>query len=113
MNEQIKKAREVARGILQPRAADLERGLALHRESVVVESYGLGLMAPVDGTRMAAAIAAGASGLELQDMGEDMRMSRWAEVPELREEFEAACSAEPQLQTAVKSGKKRPREGCD
>ena len=93
MNEQIKKAREVARGILQPRAADLERGLALHRESVVVESYGLGLMAPVDGTRMAAAIAAGASGLELQDMGEDMRMSRWAEVPELREEFEAAWRA--------------------
>ena len=56
MNEQIEKGREVAQGILQPRAADLDRGLALHRESIVVESYGLGLMAPVDGARMAAAI---------------------------------------------------------
>jgi membrane dipeptidase len=93
MNEQIQKAREVAHGILQPNKTALDRGLALHRESVVVESYGLGLMAPVDGERVAAAIAAGASKLELQDLTEDMRMSRWAEVPELTVEFEEAWRA--------------------
>jgi membrane dipeptidase len=93
MNEQIQKTRDVALSILQPSQADLDRGLALHGESVVVESYGLGLMAPIDGDKVAAAVEAGASKLELQDMTEDMRMSRWAEVPELTAEFQDAWQA--------------------
>ncbi len=87
MNEQIERAREVALGILKPSKADLDRGLAIHRDSVVVESYSLGLMAPVDGQAVAAAIEAGATEAELQDLNEDMRMTRWVDEPALFDEF--------------------------
>lgn len=93
MNDQIQHARDVALGLLNPSKADLDRGLALHKESVVVESYSLGVMAPVDGRRLADAIEAGATELELQDLSEDMRMSRWADEPSLRQEYEEIWEA--------------------
>ena len=52
MNEQIKHARDIAIGILNPSKTELEHGLAIHKESVVVESYSLGVMAPLDGKRL-------------------------------------------------------------
>ena len=51
-------------------------GFSLHEESFVVESYSLGLMAPVDGDVLAAKIEAGATDLELRALSEDMRMAR-------------------------------------
>jgi membrane dipeptidase len=93
MNDQIKQAREVAIGILNPSQADRDRGLALHAESVVVESYSLGVMAPMDSARMTAAIETGATELELQDLGEDMRMTRWVDEPALMREYEEVWEA--------------------
>jgi membrane dipeptidase len=93
MNEAIKKARDVGLGILQPSQKDLEHGMELHKESVVVESYGLGLSAPIDGDVVAKAIEDGATEVELQDLTGDQRMTRWATVPELSQEFSEAWEA--------------------
>ena len=48
-NETIDEARRVALDILKPRPADLEHGLALHREALVFESYGFAPRAAPDG----------------------------------------------------------------
>ena len=93
MNDQIKHAREVALAILNPSPAELDRGLGLHKEAVVVESYSLGLMAPVDTEVLAAKVEAGASDVELGALSGDMTMTRWVEVPALRKEFAAAWEA--------------------
>ena len=93
MNDQIQHAREVATNILNPGKSDLDRGLALHRESVVVESYSLGVMAPVDGAAVAARIEAGATDVELSHLTADMRMTRWVDEPSLRQEFAEAWEA--------------------
>jgi membrane dipeptidase len=93
MNDQINHAREVATGILNPSKSDLDRGLSLHKESVVVESYSLGLMAPLDGDTIATKIEEGATDVELGALGGDMRMTRWVDEPSLRQEFEEAWEA--------------------
>ena len=87
MNEQIKHARDIAIRILNPSKTELEHGLAIHKESVVVESYSLGVMAPLDGKRLSQKIEDGATDIELQDLSEDMRMTGWADRPELRQEY--------------------------
>ena len=86
MNAGIEADRTVALGILKPSQRDLEHGLELHRDALVIESYGLGLRAPVDPDTVNAAIQAGASDRELQDITEDMGMTRWATDPGLRVE---------------------------
>ena len=89
----IRAARDVALGILKPSERDLQHGLELHRDSVVVESYGLGVMGPVDAKAMAAGIEAGASPLELQDIAGDSATTGWLRTPELKAEYEAAWDA--------------------
>ena len=93
MNDTIEKGRKAALSILNPTQKELDRGLALHRDSVVVESYSLGLSAPVDGQIIAQAMEDGATERELHDLSEDHSMTRWAKVPELRAEFEEAWEA--------------------
>ncbi len=93
MNDQIKQAREVAIAILNPSKTDLDRGLALHKDSVVVESYSLGLMAPVDGDAIAAKFDEGATDVEIGHLSSDMRMTRWVDEPSLLQEFEEAWEA--------------------
>ena len=91
--EQIDAARAARLAVLQPTAARLKRGLALHGESLGCESYGLGLRAPADGEALAAAAAAGASESELALMGATMAMTRWAHDDELRAEYLGAWEA--------------------
>jgi membrane dipeptidase len=93
VNEAVQHARDVALGILQPTQREIERGMALHRDAIVCESYGLGLRAAVDGDAVAAAVDAGASDLEIQDMVEDMSMTRCVTDPREREEYRAAWEA--------------------
>ena len=45
--DRIQQARDVALDILQPTDSELEHGLELHRDSVVIETYGLGFRASV------------------------------------------------------------------
>ncbi len=92
-NERIKKAREAALKILKPTRKELEHGLELHANSVVVESYGFAPRAAMDGDKVRAAIEAGASEAEISDMREDMSMTRWATDPTERTEFMDAWKA--------------------
>ena len=87
MNDQMQHARDVALNILKPSQRDIEHGLELHEHALVIESYGLGLRSPIDPDPVNAAIEAGASDRELQDLTEDMGMTRWALTPELRREY--------------------------
>ena len=93
MNDMIQAARDVALDILKPSQRDLDHGLELHENALVIESYGLGLRAPVDADVVNAAINAGASDRELQDLTEDMGMTRWATDPGLQKEYREAWEA--------------------
>jgi membrane dipeptidase len=89
----IASAREIGLALLKPSQRDLDYGLALHRECLVVESYGLGLHAPVRPEVLNKAFLDGSSPLELQDMREEMLMTGWAAEARLREEYRAAWEA--------------------
>ncbi len=93
MRPAITRAREVALTLLQPSTRELERGLRLHGESPVVEAYSLGLHAPQDACAINAALEAGASEAELQDLKEEQIMLRWAEDEALRQEYQDAWEA--------------------
>ncbi len=93
MNEQIKNSYEIALSILKPTKAQLEHGLELHRNSVVFDTYGFQPTAAVDGAVIAAALKDNASQLELQDLREDMSMSRYVDNERERKEFENAWKA--------------------
>ena len=92
-NEKIQDARAAALKILNPTNKDLAHGLELHAKSVVVESYGFAPRAALDGARMRDAIEAGTSEAEIDDMREDMYMTRWATVPSEQVEFLDAMKA--------------------
>ena len=92
-NAVIDGAWEAGLAVLKPSAAELERGLKIHAESLVFDCYGFSPRCAVDGDRMAKAIAAGAADVELQDMQEDMAMTRCVVSPEERAEFELGWEA--------------------
>jgi len=86
-NPDIRIAREVGMNILKPSQRDLEHGLELHEHSLVIESYSLGLHASVESKTINAEIEAGASDFEIQDLVEDMSMTRWVLDDVLRSEY--------------------------
>jgi membrane dipeptidase len=71
----------------------MERGMELHRNSLVVDAYGFAPFAAEDGDAIKAAIEAGASDIDVGEMIEDMRMTRWTADPVEREEFLEAWDA--------------------
>ena len=93
MNESIQRARESALDILKPSQRDIEHGMELHKNSIVCESYGFSPRAAVDGEAVKIAVEAGASETELQDITEDMRMTRYVTDPREREEYKTAWEA--------------------
>ena len=92
-NAAIDAAWEAGLAALKPSAVELERGLKLHAESLVFDCYGFSPRCAVDGDRIAKAVAAGASDVELQDLQEDMAMSRCVISPQERAEFELGWQA--------------------
>jgi membrane dipeptidase len=92
-SDKIEKARQVALDALKPTKAQIEHGLELHANSIVMESYGFSPRCAIDGDAMRAAIEAGASELELLDMHEDMTMTRCATSAAERSEFLNAWKA--------------------
>ncbi len=86
-NGAIQAAREVALDVLKPTRAQLERGMALHAQSLVVESYGFMPRAAIDGTEVARRIEEGASATEIQDMLEDQGMTRYVTVEAERKQY--------------------------
>ncbi len=93
-NPVIQQARDAGLDLLKPTRAQLERGLELHRSALVFDAYGFAPRAALDAVQMTAAINAGASDVETQDLQEDMGMTRAALDPQERAEFAEAmrCS---------------------
>lgn len=93
-NPVIKRARDAGLDLLKPMRAQLEHGLELHRQSLVFDAYGFAPRAALDTKQITAAIEAGASDVEVQDLQEEMGMTRAALDPLERAEFEEAmrCS---------------------
>ncbi len=89
----IQQAQDCARTLLQPSPRDLEHGLELHRQSVVIDTYGFGPSAAEDADTFLAALDAGASIEELKTLRETMAMTRAATDARERAEFEAAWTA--------------------
>jgi len=93
-NPVIARGRDLGLEVLKPTRAQLERGLELHRHSLVFDSYGFAPRAALEAERMRAAIDAGAGDAELQDLQEELGMTQAAIVPAERAEFDEAmqCS---------------------
>ncbi len=92
-NPIIQKGREVALSILKPNEKDLTRGLELHANSVVFESYGFAPRAALDGDAYRKAFESGASDEELVDLREEMSMTRAATSDAERRELIEAMQA--------------------
>lgn len=92
-NPVIAQARQLALSVLKPSQRDLEHGLELHAHSLVFDSYGFSPRCAIDGERMKRAIAANASAVELQDLREDMGMTRCVTDAAERAEFKQAWEA--------------------
>ncbi len=90
INEQIKLDFERAKSILKPTQKQLERGLELHKNSLVIDTYGFMPRAAYDGALLNSAIATKASQLEIQDMQEDMSMTRFVMDKNEKDEFQLA-----------------------
>ena len=86
-NEVVEQSRLLGLEVLKPNARDLAHGLELHSASTVFDVYGFSPNAAVDGERLADAVKAGASDIELQDLEEDMRMTRYVTDAAERAEY--------------------------
>jgi membrane dipeptidase len=93
INDQIKADFEMAKNILKPTQKQLEHGLELHKNSLVIDAYGFMPRAAYNGELLNSALNAKASSLEVQDMQEDMSMTRFVLNKKEREEFENAWKA--------------------
>ena len=93
INEQIKADFELAKNILKPTQKQLERGLELHKNSLVIDVYGFMPRAAYDGGQISSAVNSAASMLEIQDLQEDMSMTRFVYNKKERIEFENAWKA--------------------
>jgi membrane dipeptidase len=91
--EKIKTDREVGLKFLKPSKKDLEHGLELHRNSVVIETYGFMPRAAVDGDVFASKVSEKASLPELKDLSEEMLMTRFIGNEMERNEFKNAWEA--------------------
>lgn len=92
-NAWIRHCREAALGILKPSEKQLQHGLELHRDAVVFDVYGFSPRSAVDGETLQKVIEAGASEIEVQDLTEDMSMTRCVGDPAEREEYMQAWQA--------------------
>ncbi len=91
--KKIAAAREIALSILKPTPKQLEHGLELHANSLVIESYGFSPRAAVDGAALTRAYEAGASDEELADLREEMSMTCYVHDIGERTEYMTAWKA--------------------
>lgn len=92
-NKWIEEARRAALDVLKPSQRNLEHGLELHAQSLVFESYGFSPSGAVDNDAFAKAIEGGASNQELNDLREEMTMTRHVTDPALQAEYKEAWEA--------------------
>ena len=92
-NEVIQKSRRAALAVLKPTASQLERGLKLHEESIVFDTYSFAPRCAVDGKALAKLASENASAIEIKDARERMMMVRCVDDAEERKEFTQAWKA--------------------
>jgi membrane dipeptidase len=92
-NERIERARQAALDALKPSSKALQHGLELHAASLVMDAYGFSPRAAVDGDLLRAAVEAGASDVELEDLREEMSMTRPVTSAPERAEYQDAWRA--------------------
>jgi membrane dipeptidase len=92
VNAQIETGRRAALAILKPSDSDLQHGLELHKDALVIESYGFAPRGSLDVAAMEELLAANASAAEIDSLREDGQMTRCATVDrkEYLEAFEAS-----------------------
>ena len=90
---QIEAAQQAALQVLKPSRRDLQRGLALHQELVVVESYGFAPFCAPNPSVINTAMAEGASDAELDGLLDEMRVSQCVYDRREGDEFRAAWRA--------------------
>jgi len=92
-NEKMQQARNIALQILKPTQKQLDHGFELHANSLVIEPYGFAPRAAVDGDQIATTIESGASDAEIQDLYEEMYMTRCVTDSTEQQEFVDAWQA--------------------
>jgi len=92
-NESIEKARQAALDVLKPNRRDLQHGLELHGASLVFESYGFSPRAALAVETYQKAAETGALAIELEDLREEMSMTRCVTDPAQRSEYLEAWKA--------------------
>ena len=92
-NQKIRDARNAALAVLKPSDKELQHGLELHANSLVVESYGFSPRSAIDGDAMRQAIEAGAGSVELDDLHTEMLLARVADDASQRQEYLDAWNA--------------------
>lgn len=80
-NPAIARGREAGLAVLRPTPAQLDAGLALHAEAVVVDTYGFSAMAAPSPQRVGEAVAAGLGPAACRRISIDSSMTRLAEDP--------------------------------
>ncbi len=91
--DSIERDRQTALDILKPSQAELDRGLGIHRESLVFDAYGFAPRAAQDGAAARNLLEEGGSRAELQELREDTTMTGAATRAREREEFVRAWNA--------------------
>ncbi len=76
--------------MLKPSAAELEKGLRIHREALVFDAYGFAPRAALEGEAMRNAVESGLTEPEITDLREEMGMTRWATNAREAAEFDEA-----------------------
>ncbi len=93
LDDTMNRSREAGLKALKPSARELEHGLELHAHSVVFDVYGFAPRAALDPVAIREAEDAGASEAELNDLREEMGMTRCVNDPAQLGLFKAAWEA--------------------
>ena len=89
----IQRPRELALAALGAGPSQVQRGLELHADALVIEPYGFSPRSAPDGDAVRRAVEAGASAIEIEDLTEEMRLTRHAVDAAAREEYLRAWQA--------------------
>ena len=92
-NAEIERLRGTALDLLKPSERDLQHGLELHSASLVFDCYGFAPRASLDAAAIDTLQEAGASDRELDDLREEMSMTRCITDPAEQAEFKEAWRA--------------------
>ena len=92
-NPRIEAARSAALAVLKPSKRDLDHGLQLHAASVVRDAYGFSPRSGIHAAAYTLEFEGGASEAELEDLREEMMMTRWVTDAGERAEYQQAWQA--------------------